>query len=97
MQQTLFIPLSTPPPLFKPPTTHSPSRQVKIYGSKVKVDSVAPPPTLHSTPPTSTKATPSFQVKIYGSKVKVDSVAKVAEIEAAEKKKMLDKVRLTIQ
>merc|ERR1711998_670935 len=31
-------------------------------------------------------------VKIYGSKVKVDSVAKVAEIEAAEKKKMLDKV-----
>lgn len=32
------------------------------------------------------------KVKIYGSKVKVDSVAKVAEIEAAEKKKMLDKV-----
>jgi len=31
------------------------------------------------------------KVKIYGSKVKVDSVAKVAEIEAAEKKKMLDK------
>ena len=33
------------------------------------------------------------KVKIYGSKIKVDSVAKVAEIEAAEKKKMLDKVR----
>ena len=32
------------------------------------------------------------KVKIYGSKVKVDSVSKVAEIEAAEKKKMLDKV-----
>merc|ERR1711966_642972 len=32
------------------------------------------------------------KVKIYGSKVKVDSVAKVAEIEAAEKKKMCDKV-----
>jgi len=32
------------------------------------------------------------KVKIYGSKVKVDSVAKVAEIEAAEKQKMLDKV-----
>merc|ERR1719316_718679 len=32
------------------------------------------------------------KVKIYGSKVKVDSVAKVAEIEAAEKKKMLEKV-----
>ena len=32
------------------------------------------------------------KVKIYGSKVKVDSVAKVAEIENAEKKKMLDKV-----
>merc|ERR1712139_73540 len=32
------------------------------------------------------------KVKIYGSKVKVGSVAKVAEIEAAEKKKMLDKV-----
>merc|ERR1712054_171492 len=32
------------------------------------------------------------KVKIYGSKGKVDSVAKVAEIEAAEKKKMLDKV-----
>jgi len=31
------------------------------------------------------------KVKIYGSKVKVDSVSKVAEIEAAEKKKMLDK------
>ena len=32
------------------------------------------------------------KVKIYGSKVKVDSVAKVAEIESAEKQKMLDKV-----
>ena len=32
------------------------------------------------------------KVKIYGAKVKVDSVAKVAEIEAAEKAKMLDKV-----
>jgi len=32
------------------------------------------------------------KVKIYGSKVKVDSVAKVAEIENAEKSKMLDKV-----
>lgn len=32
------------------------------------------------------------KVKIYGSKVKVDSVAKVAEIEAAEKAKMLAKV-----
>jgi len=32
------------------------------------------------------------KVKIYGSKVKVDSVSKVAEIEAAEKQKMLDKV-----
>jgi len=32
------------------------------------------------------------KVKIYGSKVKVDSVAKVAEIEAAEKSKMLGKV-----
>merc|ERR1719353_1497272 len=32
------------------------------------------------------------KLKIYGSKVKVDSVAKVAEIEAAEKNKMLDKV-----
>ena len=32
------------------------------------------------------------KVKIYGSKVKVDSVAKVAEIEAAEKQKMCDKV-----
>mmetsp|Transcript_23993 Transcript_23993/g.77445 ORF Transcript_23993/g.77445 Transcript_23993/m.77445 type:complete len:366 (-) Transcript_23993:37-1134(-) len=32
------------------------------------------------------------KVKIYGSKVKVDSVAKVAEIEQAEKQKMLDKV-----
>merc|ERR550537_1284358 len=32
------------------------------------------------------------KVKIYGSKVKVDSVAKVAEIEAAEKQKMLAKV-----
>merc|ERR1719506_1736329 len=31
------------------------------------------------------------KVKIYGSKVKVDSVAKVAEIEAAEKNKMLEK------
>lgn len=36
------------------------------------------------------------KVKIYGSKVKVDSVAKVAEIEAAEKKKMLDKVERII-
>ena len=34
-----------------------------------------------------------YQVKIYGSKVKVDSVAKVAEIEEAEKQKMLNKVR----
>ena len=33
------------------------------------------------------------KVKIYGSKVKVDSVAKVAEIEEAEKQKMLNKVR----
>jgi T-complex protein 1 subunit beta len=33
------------------------------------------------------------KVKIYGSKVKVDSVAKVAEIEQAEKQKMLDKAR----
>jgi len=32
------------------------------------------------------------KVKIYGSKVKVDSVAKVAEIEQAEKQKMLNKV-----
>jgi len=32
------------------------------------------------------------KVKIYGSRVKVDSVAKVAEIENAEKQKMLDKV-----
>lgn len=31
------------------------------------------------------------KVKIYGSKIKVDSVAKVAEIEAAEKEKMLQK------
>merc|ERR1711988_1590147 len=37
------------------------------------------------------------KVKIYGSKVKVDSVAKVAEIEAAEKKKMLDKVERILQ
>merc|ERR1711975_157893 len=36
------------------------------------------------------------KVKIYGSKVKVDSVAKGAEIEAAEKKKMLDKVERII-
>ena len=32
------------------------------------------------------------KVKIYGSKIKVDSVAKVAEIENAEKEKMLAKV-----
>ena len=32
------------------------------------------------------------KVKIYGAKVKVDSVSKVAEIEAAEKAKMCDKV-----
>merc|ERR1719503_472211 len=32
------------------------------------------------------------KVKIYGAKVKVDSIAKVAEIENAEKQKMLAKV-----
>jgi len=36
------------------------------------------------------------KVKIYGSKVKVDSVAKVAEIEEAEKQKMLNKVEKII-
>ena len=36
------------------------------------------------------------KVKIYGSKVKVDSVAKVAEIEEAEKQKMLSKVEKII-
>ncbi len=32
------------------------------------------------------------KIKIYGTKVKVDSMDKVAEIEAAEKQKMKDKV-----
>lgn len=32
------------------------------------------------------------KIKIYGTKVKVDSIEKVAEIEAAEKEKMRNKV-----
>ena len=32
------------------------------------------------------------KIKIYGTKVKVDSMYKVAEIEAAEREKMSDKV-----
>lgn len=32
------------------------------------------------------------KIKVFGSKIKVDSMAKVAELEAAEKEKMKDKV-----
>jgi|TARA_B110000977_G_scaffold134437_1_gene171094 T-complex protein 1 subunit beta len=35
------------------------------------------------------------KIKIYGARVRVDSMQKVGEIEAAEKKKMEDKVSIS--
>jgi len=37
------------------------------------------------------------KVKIYGARVRVDSMAKVAEIEVAEKEKMRENSRLSMQ
>lgn len=66
--------------------------EITIYDSCVNISEiVARPPFSPPLLPSRSLST-SLQVKIYGAKVKVDSILGVAEIEAAEKEKMKNKV-----
>ena len=77
-------PVAAPPPPARPPRPHPPPTTLPLI----------PPSPLLPRPQVLIANTPmdTDKVKIYGSKIKVDSVAKVAEIENAEKEKMLAKV-----